>query len=81
MKTQNYYRELDHNTLFHAIKEASSADAKVDALADLVYKIVINDLKTLEERVSKLESFMWKCVGVISAVVVVANILARVFIK
>jgi len=81
MKATNYYRSLEHGDIMESIKSASSAEAKVDALADLVYKIIINDLHCLEQRVAKNEAFRWQIGGIVAAATAAVQILIKILVK
>jgi len=77
----DYFKALDHGILLENIKGAATCEAKVDALAELVYKIVINDLDGLDKRIRGLEEFRWKAVGAIGVLSFLASLLVRMLFK
>ena len=81
MKSTDYFRSLKHDVLLDAIKDAATCDAKIDALGDFVYKIVVNDLHALEERVSKNEAFRWRVGGIVAAATAIVQVVIHYILR
>lgn len=76
--------KTDHQAIYENIRQATSAKAKADFLADLIFKVVMNDINHVEEKIEKVDDKVNKItikvawiVGVISALTVGANIAIR----
>jgi hypothetical protein len=56
-------------------------ETKVDLLADLIYKLIINDIHTLQCEVKELQKFQWKCIGAFAVAWAILNYIVPPIIK
>jgi hypothetical protein len=74
-------QDFDHKTLYELIKTSSTAEAKVNYLADLMYKLITNDIHDLKCEVKELQRFQWKFMGAVMLAWAVIQCVFKYLIK
>jgi len=72
---------VSRQQLYQNVKLAVSAKEKVDLLTDLIFKILVNDIHTMEQKINSLEAFKYKSIGIFTGIVFIATTFVGLIIK